>query len=605
MYKQHFGLTETPFSISPDPRYLFMSARHREALAHLLYGLRIDGGFVLLTGEVGTGKTTLCRCLLEQVPENCDIAFIFNPKVNVLELLRTLCDELHIELPANLRGLKALVDRLNAHLLASHARGRKTVLIVDEAQNLSNDVLELLRLLTNLETSQRKLLQIILLGQPELRERLAQPQMRQLAQRIVARYHLEPLSSQEVSTYVQHRLAVAGARAALFPPRVLQRLYHLSGGTPRLINLICDRALLGAYVRGRQAVDSATLKRAAREVLGEPGGRPPARLPPTLTTALAVAVLAGLAVAIQHGLPVPQLPRPAPPVQIEQRSEATAPVAADRPAPPLAVVPAADREPAPTEQETPPLAASDSAPAPAAAEPLASSGPAADTAEPAPPAERQPASSESSPGIIAAPGREEHWLHEAMAVRSLFAQWQIEVAEPTALEDACRRAGQVDLHCLPMNDGLASLRSFNSPAIVELRQADGPDFLATLLELGPEQVRLAVAGKIQEVPLDSLMRQWTGRYTLLWRAPEGWGRGLGIGARDPAVAWIDQRLARWEGAPPRGSAGNLFTEELARRVRDFQRAHGLKADGLVGRMTLARLAALTDAEAPVLAQQDH
>lgn len=574
MYNQHFGLSETPFSISPDPRYLFMSARHREALAHLLYGLRIDGGFVLLTGEVGTGKTTLCRCLLEQVPEHCDIAFIFNPKVNVQELLRTLCDELHIELPAGLRGLKPLVDRLNAHLLASHARGRKTVLIVDEAQNLSNDVLELLRLLTNLETSQRKLLQIILLGQPELRERLAQPQMRQLAQRIVARYHLEPLSRQEVSTYVQHRLAVAGARANLFPPRLLARLYALSGGTPRLINLICDRALLGAFVKGRSTVDMATLKRAAREVLGEPLGARPARLPPTLTTLLAVASIAALAMAVQHGLP---MPTPTAPL-------ASGPLVQPAPLPPQA---------SPARLE---LLAADATPAP----PGESTGDGATaldtTAAPAPP----PA---VEPEAIAGPSPEEHWLHEAMAVRSLFAQWQIEVAEPTALEDACRRANQLDLHCLPMHDDLDALRAFDSPAIVALSQADGPDFLAALLAIGPQQVRLAVAGRTREVPLDSLMRQWTGRYTLLWRAPEGWGTGLRAGARDPLVSWIDRRLARWEGRAARG--GELFDAALAERVRSFQRAHGLKADGVVGRMTLARLAAPSDPQAPVLAQQAY
>jgi general secretion pathway protein A len=269
MYKEYFDLKELPFSIAPDPRYLYMSDKHREALAHLVYGIHSDGGFVLLTGEVGTGKTTICRCLLEQVPENSDIAFILNPKLSVEELLATLCDELAIQYPEGNTSVKVFVDRINAYLLEAHSRGRKTVLIIEEAQNLNAEVLEQLRLLTNLETNKYKLLQIILLGQPELKDMLSRPELRQLAQRITARYHLESLSKKEVAAYVNHRLAVAGTRSALFPPATIDRLFRLSGGVPRLINLLCDRALLGAYVQGQHHVDSRTLTKAAREVLGK------------------------------------------------------------------------------------------------------------------------------------------------------------------------------------------------------------------------------------------------------------------------------------------------------------------------------------------------
>ena len=269
MYKEYFDLRELPFSIAPDPRYLYMSDKHREALAHLVYGIQSDGGFVLLTGEVGTGKTTICRCLLEQVPENSDIAFILNPKLSVEELLATLCDELGIQYPEGNTSVKVFVDRINAYLLEAHSRGRKTVLIIEEAQNLSADVLEQLRLLTNLETNECKLLQVMLLGQPELKEMLSRPELRQLAQRITARYHLESLSKQEVAAYVNHRLAVAGTRSQLFPPATVDRLFRLSRGVPRLINLLCDRALLGAYVQGKNHVDIRTLTKAAREVLGE------------------------------------------------------------------------------------------------------------------------------------------------------------------------------------------------------------------------------------------------------------------------------------------------------------------------------------------------
>ena len=267
MYKDYFGLKDTPFSIAPNPEYLYMSDRHREALAHLLYGIRGDGGFLLLTGEVGTGKTTVCRCLLQQVPEDVDTAFILNPKLTADEMLATICDELQITYPDN-ASIKVLVDRLNQFLLDSYQADRRTVVIIDEAQNLSVDVLEQLRLLTNLETNERKLLQIVLLGQPELLTILAKPELRQLSQRVTARFHLDALEPNEVVEYIQHRLEIAGARGSLFPAKVVKRIYKITGGIPRLINLVCDRALLGTYVQNRLEVDIATVNKAAKETLG-------------------------------------------------------------------------------------------------------------------------------------------------------------------------------------------------------------------------------------------------------------------------------------------------------------------------------------------------
>lgn len=268
MYSEYFGLNEMPFSIAPDPRYLYLSDQHREALAHLVYGINSDGGFVLLTGEVGTGKTTVCRCLLEQIPENTEIAFILNPKLTVEELLATICDEFGITYPEGNTSIKIFIDLINVYLLDAHSRGHKTVLIIDEAQNLSVSVLEQLRLLTNLETNKHKLLQIILLGQPELKSILSQPELRQLSQRITARYHLGPLSRKDVASYVNYRLSVAGLKSQAFPSPTMGKLFQLSNGVPRLINILCDRALLGAFVQGRHTVDRATLTKAAREVFG-------------------------------------------------------------------------------------------------------------------------------------------------------------------------------------------------------------------------------------------------------------------------------------------------------------------------------------------------
>jgi general secretion pathway protein A len=269
MYNEYFGLKESPFSIAPDPRYLYMSEQHREALAHLVYGFNSEGGFVLLTGEVGTGKTTVCRCLLDQIPENSAIAFILNPKLTVEELLATICDEFGIKYPDGNTSTKVFIDLINAYLLDAHAKMHKAILIIDEAQNLSSDVLEQLRLLTNLETNQCKLLQIILLGQPELKEKLARPELRQLSQRIIARYHLGSLSRKDIGAYISHRLSVAGLRKQLFSDSTINKLYTLTDGVPRLINVICDRALLGTYTQGKDSVSKNLLTEAAREVFGD------------------------------------------------------------------------------------------------------------------------------------------------------------------------------------------------------------------------------------------------------------------------------------------------------------------------------------------------
>jgi general secretion pathway protein A len=270
MYTNYFSLKQPPFSIAPDPHYLYMSERHREALAHLLYGVDSGGGFVLLTGEIGAGKTTVCRCFLEQVPAHCRLGYIFNPKLSVEELLVSICEEFSIDAPRSAATVKTWFDAINRHLLDCHARGQNNVLVIDEAQNLSVEVLEQLRLLTNLETSERKLLQIILIGQPELRTMLARPELEQLAQRVIARYHLGPLSEDETAAYIAHRMAVAGSQGGeVFPAGLTGTIHRLTGGVPRRINLLCDRALLGAYVENSRIVTRQILRRSAEEVFDQ------------------------------------------------------------------------------------------------------------------------------------------------------------------------------------------------------------------------------------------------------------------------------------------------------------------------------------------------
>lgn len=299
MYAEYFGLREYPFSIAPDPRYLYMSDTHREALAHLVYGIKGEG-FIVLTGEVGTGKTTVCRCLLEQLPENTDIAFVYYPKLTVRELFATICDELRIGYRRTNASKKDLLDSISAYLLDAHARGRKTVLIIEEAQKLSAELLEQVRLLTNLETDSRKLLQIIMVGQPELRDVLARSDMKQVAQRVTARYHLGRLSRKEVEAYVYHRLAVAGGNAELFSPSAINRLFRLSGGIPRLINLLCDRSLLGAYSQGRKTVGRSIVTRASREIAGRLKKRAPRRDLRFMAAVIALVICVGIVTTIYY-----------------------------------------------------------------------------------------------------------------------------------------------------------------------------------------------------------------------------------------------------------------------------------------------------------------
>ncbi|CCQ09477.1 General secretion pathway protein A [Pseudoalteromonas luteoviolacea B = ATCC 29581] len=266
VYLGYFGLSEKPFSIAPNPEYLFLSERHKEALAHLQYGLGDAGGFVLLTGEVGTGKTTITRTLLDSLPNNTEVAFILNPTLSAHELLASICDELKVEIKHE-ASLKQLTDAIKTKLLSNHHAGGHTMLIIDEAQHLAPEVLEQLRLLTNLETNHKKLLQIVLVGQPELQLLLQRTELRQLAQRITARYHLLPLTELQVGEYLQHRLHKAGCQRGLFEPNAVKLMFELTAGVPRLLNLLADRCLLGAFSQSQMFVTKQIVQQAAKEAL--------------------------------------------------------------------------------------------------------------------------------------------------------------------------------------------------------------------------------------------------------------------------------------------------------------------------------------------------
>lgn len=300
MYTGFFGLTSPPFSIAPNPDFMYLSPRHTEALAHLRYGLGDAGGFVLLTGEVGTGKTTVSRTLLQELDEQTEVAFILNPTLSELELLAAICDELKIRYKKTDASLKLLSDKITQRLQKNHDAGKKTILIIDEAQHLQPAVLEQLRLLTNLETNTKKLLQVILIGQPELQQLLQRNDLRQLAQRITARYHLLPLNFAEVQHYVRFRLQVAGCQRPVFSDKAVKKLFELSGGIPRLVNLLADRAMLAAYSRQQPLVEALEVQRAAIEILPPVAESKSQSLPAWLWPLLALfGILLGFLLAMQ------------------------------------------------------------------------------------------------------------------------------------------------------------------------------------------------------------------------------------------------------------------------------------------------------------------
>ena len=563
MYSAYFGLTENPFSLTPDPRFLFMSQRHREALAHLLFGMGEKGGFVLLTGEVGTGKTTLCRSLLEQVPEGVEVALVLNPKQTALELVASLCDELNVSYPPDTDSLKVLIDLLNLHLLEIHAKGRRTVLIIDEAQNLSTDVLEQVRLLTNLETTTQKLLQILLIGQPELHTMMARPELRQLGQRITARYHLTPLMLKETAAYIEHRLEVAGCKRKLFTEGTLRLVHRLSGGVPRVINTICDRALLGAYAKQRDRVNRRLVRKAASEVIG-PGTLlgPRRRL---LGWAVALLVLLILVAGWQF-LDWPIIPEQT--ILTEEKLPKPAP----------AVNPAAEEVQLEKEDNTEAKAIP-----PESLETSVVSDSSGETEN------KDAGDAVATVSDLLEAGEVKTDKDSAFAV--LFKKWKTAYPALPGMT-ACERATKVGLRCFNGRGNWTTLRNLNRPAILELIDENQGRHYAAVVLMEEMDITLDFDG--QQVTLDrtGIEPFWFGDFTLLWKPAPLDLSLIKEGDTGPDVLWLRAQLDRLEGiqreldAP---SPSPVFDNMLKRRVMDFQRAHFVKADGIVGDQTLIQL----------------
>ena len=550
MYLQFFGLAEKPFAITPDPRYLYLSGRHADALAHLVYGINEAGGFIQLTGEVGTGKTTTIRSLLARAPKSAEIALILNPRLSAAEFLRSLCEELGLGADDSADGnTKNLVDLLNRYLLRAHAAGRRVVLVVDEAQNLAPDVLEQVRLLTNLETETQKLLQIILIGQPELRKLLAREDLRQIAQRITARFHLDPLSREETSAYVRHRLRVAGATTDIFTRAALREIYRVSGGVPRVINIVCDRALLGAYTQELHQVPGALVRRAGAEVFGHelmPSWMPVA------AAGLALAVLAGSALLLWRYAPTRFLPSFARTAQ---------------PAPAIA----------------PPAMAATAMAATAASPPVASSPPVAVTA----------------PTLAQLLATYHDSTDSDSAFQQLLALWNASYA-PGKI-DGCSQALTQGLRCLMQRGSFAQLRLLNRPAILMLSDDNGTAFQVVLRGLHEDTAQLQIGAQTQTVGVAELSRYWFGDFVLLWRPETKDVRDLSQGMHGALVRHLREQLGRWRGTDGSLASGDAFDGDLMQLVEQFQRANRLTVDGVAGIETQVALdAALATPDSPLL-----
>ena len=553
MYAPFFGLSQDPFSIAPNPHYLFMSGRHREALAHLLYGLDGGGGFVVLTGEIGTGKTTVCRCFLEQVPAHCNVAYIVNPRLTAAELVQTVCEDFGVVAPGTAAGAETVrhwTGLLNQFLLQAHAAGRNCVLIIDEAQQLSAEVLEQLRLLTNLETNERKLLQIVLIGQPELRDMLARPELEQLAQRVIARFHLDALSAEESTQYITHRLAVAGWSGPLpFDRAALRDIHRLARGVPRRINLLCGRALLGAYASGQRVVGRATVARAAREVFGaHPASPPPQKHKAAWLGGLAGAAAVGVLGAVAW-------------VALGQPGWHAEPVAAA-----LAVTP---------------LPAS-AAPSPVAPQQAASAAVPAAPAEPPPAALAVP--------TLDATGLAAVWAdlprNESSAWQTLGTLWG---APADDSGDPCKAWAARDLQCFKaQRTSLAMLRQLDRPGLLTLVSPEGRSAYAVLTGLNADYATLELNGVPHRVRVDTLAQWWRGDFATLWRSPPGYP-GARQAVNSPVVAeWLVARLDSLPTATPAASARE-GAPDLKARLYQFQLAQGLIPDGRAGPMTFMQL----------------
>jgi general secretion pathway protein A len=601
MYESYFGLKEAPFSIAPNPHYLYMSRQHNEALAHLIYGVEREGGFILLTGEVGTGKTTICRCFLEQVPENVDVAFILNPKLDSEQLLETICDELSIGYIGDSLSIKDYTDYINQRLLRSHSKGRHTVIIIDEAQNLSPTVLEQLRLLTNLETHEKKLLQIILLGQPELQDIFLKPELRQLSQRVTARFHLDALTKEEIAPYVYHRLAVAGCAfpEMLFPEKTIHKLYSISKGIPRVINLVCDRSLLGAYAENKKCIENPLLQKAAKEVLGKSlvlhKDEKAAFFKSMIVSNNWIAIL-GLCIAcltlgivlsaffIEGASKNQIIGATQAPIDLSKESLIDTPTDL----PPASLIS--------SKTEFISSQISDDSAGKSAGESVGKSaevGVAASSDVDL--AVEHSIKSNDMVGFddLLAKGE----LNKQLSYVSLMRLWGIQY-RPEQDGFACKYAKANGVTCLSKIGSVGVVAHLGLPAILTLFDSDGGKHFVVARSVNDESVQLIVNDVEVEMSISELHKHWRGHFVVLWKRPPQYVSPLKPGTIGPMTKWLGKQLDIYEGVKHPSLGRSYYDDALVQRVKAFQKQVGEQADGIAGVNTLIMLSNYTEKNIP-------
>lgn len=555
----------------PDPGFLYPSNHHRQAVAHLKYGLDREGGFILLTGEVGTGKTTLTRTMLKRMPPHIRVAYVLNSKLNVTDVLASICDELGLELPtetSEFRGLsfaKVCIDALNQDLLKTHAEGKKTLIVIEEAQNLSADVLEALRLLSNLETNTHKLLHILLVGQPELLDILAQKELRQLNQRVVSRFHLLPLDKDDVANYVNHRLHRAGARGSLFDSACISVLFRLTGGVPRLINLVCQHSLLATYSTGAKTVSPRLVKDAAAEILG-PQNTHGWSKKPFIIVGLILILCATLIITLA-----------------KQTGELPEPSAGQEPS--AGKEPSADQEPS-----------VDAQPSSAANAPgVIDTSPIIDTS-----------AGIASPAIAKMPATQ---ASQTSPFTGLLNLWSVDTPQIYSEEEFTAQANYNRLRTVKMSNAIpADLQSINRPGVVWIKQSldNNQSSLKSALLTGLDQTNayLQIAGQSAVIPRAQFLNSWSGAYLYLWQ-PHPSINALKVGDNNSqAVSWLQDQLAIINQSSERIITGGRYTDAIVQKVIRFQVEQDIKADGVVGRETIMRLNQLANRQFPRLVRED-
>jgi len=559
MYYEYFGLSEAPFSIAPNPDYLFMTDRHQEALAHLYHSVESDAGFILLTGDVGTGKTTVCRSFLDNLPDDTEVAFILNPFLSGRELLMTICQELKMGEQKENASLRQLTNSIYTYLLDNHAVGKQTVLLIDEAQHLHFKVLELIRLLTNLETDRQKLLKIVLVGQPELNDNLAKPELTQLSQRITARYHIKPLSHTETSAYIDYRLRMAGymSEKKLFPKSIVRKIFSLTKGVPRLINVMCDRALLGTYSQNRAVVDFSILNKAIVEVRGEKQlGKNKVWLwvlGSALSTALIFALFLGF-FFFKKPLANTEL--------TVTKNEALLP-------------------PIPVNKD-PLLKSSD---------PTEFSTDLTDQTivgkvEPLSALAQSDLATRSTPIQVVSNKSIAYYVNDKTALKALI---QLVRKDSTLIEASCSQLETVGWQCRKsIANNWQTLQRYNRPAVITLANVVGETYYLPVLAVSSTYADVLTPKGKRRLLLSNLSDEWTAEFVYLWQPPKGFVNYIFFDSDKNLVDWLANAFALIDERDQVLAKGE-FNSLLKKRIMLFQRENNLMEDGIAGVETLLKL----------------